>query len=331
LVAAAAGLHETPAAQSRAYAAYNRQCAAFAATPPLPPSADKVLGVLYAELDRGMSNSHLGSTATSLLAYFTANDTPLSAMEVQLVKDGRRLLEVEFPSEVRRARPLTDAALLRIRAYLDPFLRRGDLFALAWWAMLTLGYGGLYRGCELLGPVLDWSQVTCTRTRAGAWSLVVDSPFRKTNKRTRDADVDVHVVPPRLDVPALDPFLAMQAYASAAGKTMGTAGGPVFPERLKRTGALARSDGDYTDNAARGHLRWLISKAGLPDPNAYGLHSMRRGGATMLLAAGVDWPSVKKLGAWKSDAAELYDARGADLADSIAASLMPRPGRGRRS
>jgi len=57
---------------------------------------------------------------------------------------------------------------------------------------------------------------------------------------------------------------------------------------------------------------------------------MRRGGATMLLAAGVDWPSVKKLGFWKSDAAEFYDARGVDLADSIAMSLQPSSRFGRR-
>jgi len=258
LVAESAGLDTTPAAQSRAFAAYLRQCAAFAATPPFSPTADKILGFLYTELDRGISNTHLGSTASALLAYFTAAGSPLSALDTQRVKAGRRLLEVEFPAEVRRARPLTDAALLRIRAYLDSFMRRGNLFALGWWAMLNLGYGGLYRGCELLGSALDWAQVTFTRTRAHAWALVVDSPFRKTNKRTRDADADVHVAPPRADEPLLDPFLAMQAYASAAGKKMGEAGGPVFPAREKRSGAPARSDGEDTDNAARSHLRWLI-------------------------------------------------------------------------
>lgn len=331
LVVKSGGLNDTPTAQARAFAAYTRQCAAFAGTPAYPPTADKILGFLYTELDRGVSNTHLGSTTSSLLAYFAATGSPLSAHATQLITAGRRLLEVEFPAEVRRARPLTDAALLRIRAFLDPYLRRGDLFALEWWALLTLGYGGLYRGCELLGSALDWSQVTYTRTRAGAWALIVDSPFRKTNKRSRDTDVDVHVVPPRSDTPALDPYLAMKAYADAAGKRMGVAGGPVFPARHKMTGAIARRDAEYSDDAARSHLRWLIQKAGLPNPEAYGLHSMRRGGATMLLAAGVDWPSVKKLGAWKSDAAELYDARGADLADAIAASLQPRSRLGRRA
>ena len=307
---------------SSAFAAYERQCRLHGDTPPLPPDSSKVLGFLFTELDRGLSNTGMGSLVSALTSYFARAGYPLSDDEKSLVSDGRRLLEAEFPSEVRRARPLTDASLLRVRSYLDPYIRRGDLFALEWWALLSTGYAGLYRGGEVLGDALTWEQVTTIRTREGHPALVLDVPFRKASKNVRDKDVDVHVVPARPGS-VLDPYPAMKAYADASGARFGTRSGPVFPLRSKMTGLTARPDGAYPDGAARAHLRWLLEKAGVPEPSTYGLHSMRRGGATMLLAAGVDWASVKKLGAWRSNAAELYDARGADLADSITSFLSP--------
>lgn len=311
---------------SSAFAAYELQCLRHAGTPPLPPDSSKILGFLFTELDRGLSNSGMGTLVSALTTYFARAGYPLSDGEKSLISDGRRLLEAEFPSEVRRARPLSDASLLRVRSYLDPYIRRGDLFALEWWALLTTGYAGLYRGCEVLGGALTWEQVTSIRTRDGYMALVLDVPFRKASKNVRDKDVDVHVVPARPGS-ALDPYPAMKAYADASGARFGTRSGPVFPLRFKKTGLTARQDGAYPDGAARAHLRWLLEKAGVPEPSTYGLHSMRRGGATMLLAAGVDWASVKKLGAWRSNAAELYDARGADLADSISETLRLPPRR----
>ena len=322
-VAAAGGISGPSASAQAAFAAYKAQCRVHSNTPPMPLSVEKILGFLYAEMDRGRSNTDLGKVTSALLAYGATVNEVLPPSDLQLLKVGRRLLAVEFPSEVRRARPLSDASMLRVHAFLAPFLARRDLFALSWWAKLTVGYAGLYRGCELLGSALTWEQVTSVPCpRLGVRALILDCPFRKSDKETRDLDKDIHVVPPRLDLPALDPFKAMFAYASARGARLGEGDASVFPQFRKTDNSPARSDEEYPDGAARAHLRWILRSAGVPEPNRYGLHSLRRGGATRYLAIGLDWSLVKKLGAWKSDIWELYDARGLDLAESMA--TLPR-------
>jgi integrase len=42
------------------------------------------------------------------------------------------------------------------------------------------------------------------------------------------------------------------------------------------------------------------------DPNGFGTHSLRAGGATDLFKAGVSYPNIKKYGRWKTDTALIY-------------------------
>ncbi|EGZ12944.1 hypothetical protein PHYSODRAFT_446922, partial [Phytophthora sojae] len=42
------------------------------------------------------------------------------------------------------------------------------------------------------------------------------------------------------------------------------------------------------------------------DPDRYGTHSMRSGGATSLFTTGIDRLAIKRFGRWKSDAYERY-------------------------
>ena len=52
-------------------------------------------------------------------------------------------------------------------------------------------------------------------------------------------------------------------------------------------------------------VKWLMASIGL-DPNKFGAHSLRIGGATAALAAGVSPAQIRLLGRWSSDVAELY-------------------------
>ena len=55
----------------------------------------------------------------------------------------------------------------------------------------------------------------------------------------------------------------------------------------------------------RGVVKWLMAQMGL-DPRRFGAHSLRIGGATAALAAGVSPAQIRLLGRWSSDVAELY-------------------------
>ena len=52
-------------------------------------------------------------------------------------------------------------------------------------------------------------------------------------------------------------------------------------------------------------VKWLMANLGL-DPARFGAHSLRIGGATAALAAGVSPAQIRLLGRWSSDVAELY-------------------------
>jgi site-specific recombinase XerD len=53
-------------------------------------------------------------------------------------------------------------------------------------------------------------------------------------------------------------------------------------------------------------LPTLCAAAGIAHAEDYKGHSFRRGGATSLARAGVQWHTIKKMGRWKSNAYQLY-------------------------
>ena len=52
-------------------------------------------------------------------------------------------------------------------------------------------------------------------------------------------------------------------------------------------------------------VKWLMAELGL-DPARFGAHSLRIGGATAALAAGIVPAQIRLLGRWSSDVAEVY-------------------------
>ena len=74
---------------------------------------------------------------------------------------------------------------------------------------------------------------------------------------------------------------------------------PMFIKKFKREAFkfLPRPI-SYADSLAKS--RSLLSKIGVKDPNAYGEHSGRRGGATAAAGAGMSLEKIKRHGRWRS-------------------------------
>ena len=80
-----------------------------------------------------------------------------------------------------------------------------------------------------------------------------------------------------------------------------------MPERLWASTPLFRgSDGAAFSTAkVRGMVKTMVALGGV-DPALYGAHSLRIGGATAALAAGVPALVIKAMGRWGSDIFEIY-------------------------
>jgi len=305
-------------AGAAAWRRYVAACAAYGDTPPAPFTPAGALGFALCECLRGINSSGLSAAVAAALRH--AEDT---GVEMQgwndagrrTVSRGLRALAADFPAEVVRARPMTDEVMLAVHAYLGPFLARGDVYARMWWAMLTTAYAGCLRSIEFLGDALTPGQLSVSSVAGGRDMLELDLPFRKTSRNERDAEMDRVTLPPRPPAERLlDPLPAMRAYLVAAGLELGTGDEPLFERRRRDpTGTpWPESAPCYSYAASLRELRWLLRKAGPSDADAgtYAWHSCRRGMATHLLAMGVPWGVVKKLGSWAADASLAnYDAR----------------------
>jgi len=230
-----------------------------------------------------------------------------------------------YPGHVRRTRPLRASQLRRVwrRVVEAPWLAGHPWYRQAW-AWITVAFGGLLRAGDVLSrrargsegrPLLN-RQLRETRVRFSGRTrtcLRLDLPFRKA-RRVRDRDADLFVIPEASG--ALGARRAMAYHLSLHRRRVGGDSGPVFARYSRVTGA--RLGGAFTYATGLTSLRWLLSQAGTSQPSRYGTHSLRSGGATELLARGVSWSTVRRLGGWRSEASMIrYDRRRAALAAEV--------------
>jgi hypothetical protein len=144
--------------------------------------------------------------------------------------------------------------------------------------------------------------------------LYVTFPSSKTDQLGQGEDIFI-LGSPSFYCPVRFMFLYLQRLnydARLAGSVAYV--GPLFPALRQRT--VQTPDGarviqlpvvlaPFTYNAALQALRRLLRVVGVPDPECYGLHSGRRGGATTALNAGCPFLFVKRQGRWKSDSVPL--------------------------
>ena len=93
---------------------------------------------------------------------------------------------------------------------------------------------------------------------------------------------------------------------------------PLFRTRLGGSAAPLRVP------QVRAVIRALMSSIGL-DPRLYGAHSLRIGGATAALAAGIHPAQIRLLGRWNSDLWEIYTRATLELASSVATAIGSTP------
>ena len=290
---------------------YLRACAEYE-TAPWPTTVDNVVGFLLQRCLEGYSSATLGAAASAVLRDPRAGPAP-SETETARIRGAVKRMSVEFPFERHHVRPLLDPELELLHAHLLPWLRKRNTFALGFWAMLLVARDGCLRSVEFLGGKrgkrgLLASQVTRVTLADGSPTLLLDVPFRKTSLHKRDKALGGVALPHRSDADAhLDAYLALDAYATAAGTVLGRSAFPLFPRRSRVDGhVLDAVYGDYSYATALTDFRWLMAQAGFGTgagahvgaPADYALHSPRRGCATLLLAMGVPGPTVMKIGHW---------------------------------
>lgn len=190
------------------------------------------------------------------------------------------------PGEVRQAMPLSAQ---RLRQILTSLRRAGG--AGVWLrardaALFAVGWAGMMRRAELVA--IRWEHVTFFDQ--GAMIFV---PKSKTDPG-RGAWVFLSA---RRGAPAaagIDPVAALRRL-----RALQPGQGFVIKPSVYVTNAISPETVCH-------RLRKAVDRAGLSDSYLYSAHSLRRGGATHALAAGVSVRMIQVLGRWRSDAVRRY-------------------------
>lgn len=166
----------------------------------------------------------------------------------------------------------------------DTFIDKRD------WAMLLLSFFGLFRKSEVVA--IFWGQII--DIAGGMKVLVAESktdPFGK--------GMYVHIAE-RDDIYC--PKKALREMAKFVPPAQLVPSTPVFLASPKSAGAKFTL---LSKSAFVKRVKFWVEKIGL-NPKDFAGHSLRRGGATALLRAGVPPDRIQLQGRWKSDAYRLY-------------------------
>lgn len=183
-----------------------------------------------------------------------------------------------------------------------------------WRAALETGFCGLLRGAELgMATGESWSPATgmtredvSFRWRGGQEEAVLKVRPRKKGARTvQGKSLEVLLVGGGR---FLNPVRALRRlFAEDPVPSNQWATTPLFRDEC----GIA-----FTTAKVRGVVKWLVDMEG-GDSRLYGAHSLRIGGATAALAAGVPALVIKAMGRWGSDIYEVYT----QLSDAAARSF----------
>lgn len=207
--------------------------------------------------------------------------------------------------------------------------------ALRTWTFILVAFVGLFRSCELLG--LTWDYVTfrwrvgqrvCESTAAdvpsNATLLSVAFDLDETKTQREGARVQVKA----LDGPS-DLGCPVRSLLRLKGKCRGSESAPVFqtsppPTRFRKKGAAFVPTALSYDTML-GAFKAALVAAGVESPERYGLHSLRRGGATLAARRGFSMREIMTQGRWTTDVAYIYaliaDDQALELTGDLAAGL----------
>ena len=262
---------------------------------PLRPSQYAILQYLLHLSDRmkapGTALNYL-SGARIWVRALGGSPAPFDAYPVTLMKRG---LHRASSHHTRRAPALTPALLADVQDFLQSAGPNRHVLT----AALLLGYATLLRQSNLLlstNPALHVHALRARDVTRDPSGLLVHVRSTKTIWRAGD-DFTIEI-PARPDARRC-PVAAWDRYASRRRMSPDEPAFVLAPGRPLRAPALLSV------------LRLALAHAGAPVPEAYTLHSLRRGGAQACVGAGASLDHVKALGSWSSDAVHAYVPRAA--------------------
>ena len=204
---------------------------------------------------------------------------------------------VKQPPPLRRWGARTQDLAKALEIGLDPTVPEDAM----WRAACTMGFTGLMRAAEFAlqsgqawDPEMHLTRADVkvyTRSDGSRYLILTFRPAKRRGQRK--------VVPLLLGGGGslLDPVAAYEAMVAAD---------PVPARELATTPLFRRANGSAIKVAeVRGMVKLLMSSLGL-DPARFGAHSLRIGGASAALAAGMGPAAIRAAGRWSSDIYELY-------------------------
>jgi hypothetical protein len=224
---------------------------------------------------------------------------------------GVERLELQ-PVRLQRFGVRTQDLAAALEHHLDTSSREGAM----WAAALATAFCGLLRGCEFGlqdGEVWDAlrhltrADISFKRAPDGTWYMVIMMrPAKKGPGQRKDvplliAEGGTLLDPVRLmrRMIELDPVSELEAAST-----------PLF----RRVGRAIRV------SETRSMVQKLMARLGL-DPKRFGAHSLRIGGATAALAAGMSAAAIRAAGRWSSDVYRIYCRLSKESAASVAATI----------
>ena len=191
----------------------------------------------------------------------------------------------------------------------------------AWRAALSLAFCALLRGGEVAVPSgqsfnplqhLTRADVTLTRRANGAWVI----RLRMRVLKGRVLTGKTHYVFISGGGTLLDPVAELLKYFEMD---------PVDEADKRETPLFRHANGTpFRREHVADMVKQLMAAIGL-DPAHFGAHSLRIGGATAALAAGVSPSLIRILGRWSSDVYEIYCRLSLEAAAGLSAVVGSTP------
>jgi hypothetical protein len=189
--------------------------------------------------------------------------------------------------------PISPDMLVEMRGFLDLTLPLDCTY----WALLLLSFFLFTRNSNMLPKTIasfvSDKQLIRQDVLVQKDMLLVTIKWSKTIQFGQRQ----HVVPV-LAIPG-SPLCPVQAYKAMTSLVPASVSDPVFLKRSKSKWVPL----SYSTFATK--LKSLVAAIGR-EPAAYSSHSLRRGGASYMAAAGVERDMIKLVGDWASDAVDLY-------------------------
>ena len=223
---------------------------------------------------------------------------------------------IKQPQGLRRFGVRTQDLSQAIAMHVDTSSREGSM----WAAAMATAFCGLLRGCELglqdgetFDPTRHLTRADCTFRKSQDGTLYMVLVMRPAKKGPGQQKTVPLLIAAGGSL--LDPVRLMQRYFALH---------PVSADAAATTPLFSRGGRAITVREIRGMVQELMRRLGL-DPRRYGAHSLRIGGATAALAAGMSPSTIRAAGRWSSEIYRIYCRLSRQSAAGVATTIGSTP------